>query len=63
MKKEEVKTFLKHVMREGEGEVIKFKCPKCGIWGDVDDDQYNGKVSILCECEFHEIINLKQLES
>ena len=41
-------------------EIIKFKCPICGIWGTIDEDQFNGRISIDCpNCEFHETINLK----
>ena len=43
--------------------IIKFRCPGCGGWGSIDDDQYNGRVSIQCtECEFHETINLAEPE-
>ena len=34
-----------------------FRCPDCGESGLIDDDQVNGRVSILCEsplCNFHE---------
>ena len=41
--------------------VRKVCCPKCGIWGIIDDDQFHGRVSILCECGFHETINLAEL--
>lgn len=48
------------IKRDGK-EIIKFKCPKCSEWGDIDNDQYNGKVSIFHEkCSFHETINLKK---
>jgi len=49
---------LKKVIRDGK-EVLKLKCPDCKIWAELDDDQYNGKVSILCDCGFHKTINLK----
>ena len=39
-------------------EAVKFKCPDCKTWGLIDDDQLNGRVSILCECGFHKTINL-----
>ena len=42
-------------------EVIPFKnqwiltCPKCGLKARIDQDQFEGKVSVDCpECEFHE---------
>lgn len=28
------------------GAVWKLKCPVCGVWGDIDDDQLHGRVSI-----------------
>jgi len=39
-----------------DGELVRnFKCPGCGQWGDVDDDQWHGRVSIECpDCSFHE---------
>ena len=40
-----------------------FVCPGCGLTATIDQDQYEGKVSIQCsECDFHETINLKELE-
>ena len=38
----------------------KFLCPGCETWGYVDDDQLNARVSIQCDCGFHETINLKE---
>jgi len=40
---------------------IKFKCPACGEWGTIDDDQFNGRISILHEpgCGWHQTVNLK----
>jgi hypothetical protein len=32
------------------------KCPGCGVWGDVDEDQLTGRVSLVCEedgCGWH----------
>uniref|UniRef100_A0A6H1ZDU1 Uncharacterized protein n=1 Tax=viral metagenome TaxID=1070528 RepID=A0A6H1ZDU1_9ZZZZ len=52
---------IKKIKRDGV-EIVKFKCPKCGEWADIDDDQYNGRVSIFHDtpkCGFHETINLK----
>lgn len=32
------------------------KCPKCGSLGRIDEEQKNGKVSIICsECGHHYI--------
>ena len=41
--------------------VRKIFCPGCGVWGIIDDDQFHGRVSILCECGFHETINFAEL--
>jgi len=52
---------IKKIKLDGKP-AIKFKCPKCGEWAYIDDDQFNGRVSILHEeCGFHETINLKEL--
>ena len=52
---------LKKVILDGK-ETWKLKCPKCNIWGILDDDQFNGRVSTLCECNnFHETINFSLL--
>ncbi len=49
---------------KSDGELIwQLKCPKCGIWGEIDDDQFRGKVSVLCknkisdkQCGYHKKI-------
>ena len=41
--------------------VYKLKCPKCNVWGYLDDDQFNGRVSILCEWGFHKTINFSKI--
>lgn len=41
--------------------VKKFKCPDCRVWGYIDKDQYEGKVSIQCDCGFHKTLNLKNI--
>jgi hypothetical protein len=28
------------------GAVWRFRCPVCGVWGDIDDEQLHGEVSI-----------------
>ncbi len=30
-----------------------FQCPKCKGRGEVDEDQWDGHVSIVCECGWH----------
>ena len=54
------KVKIKEVMLD-EHLVRKVCCPTCGLWGYIDDDQFHGCVSILCECGFHETINLAEL--
>ena len=42
--------------------IKKLKCPDCGVLGEIDDDQYHGRISTWCECGFHETINFAELE-
>lgn len=46
---------LRLVIRDGE-EVILGRCPGCGEWGDLDDDQLHGRVSTHHDpgCGWHE---------
>lgn len=30
-----------------------FRCPDCKGLGTIDRDQYEGKVSVVCECGWH----------
>ena len=44
---------------------IWFECPKCDWVGKIDDDQYNGRVSVVCvnkNCDYHETHNFKEIE-
>ena len=53
---------LRVIWRDGEP-VKQFRC-KCGAWGDVDEDQLHGRVSIHHDdpsCGFHETIDLSEL--
>ena len=50
---------VRKVKRDGI-DIWKFTCTECGVEGEIDDDQYNGRVSILCDCGFHETINLSE---
>lgn len=52
---------LKEVTRDGRP-LWKLQCPRCGIWGDLDDDQFNGRVIVLCDCGFHGTINFAAIE-
>ena len=51
---------IKRVTLDGK-EQRKFNCPGCDVWGYVDDDQLHGMVSILCDCGFHETLDLDSL--
>ena len=54
---------IRRVILDGNPE-IQLNCPGCGQWGFIDDDQYNGRVSIDCpDCEFHETHNLKSMQT
>ena len=60
MDKKQLQEAVKEVIRDGI-KIKKFRCLKCSIWGQIDDEQFNGKVSILCDCGFHETINLNEV--
>ncbi len=34
-------------------------CPGCGTKGILDKDQYQGRVSVLCDCGWHETHNFE----
>ncbi len=41
-----------------------FRCPSCKGVGDIDDDQFHGRVSILCEaCVYHETTDWSKEEN
>lgn len=51
---------LRYHQRDGLP-VLQLQCPGCGRWGDIDDDQANGRVSVDHAgdggCNFHETRN------
>lgn len=50
---------LKAVVRDGEHTWL-FECPGCGEWGELDDDQWEGRVSVDhtdTGCTYHETHN------
>ena len=51
---------LRKVISDGE-EVVKLQCPQCGHWGEIDEDQLHGRVSVDHTddpvCTFHETRN------
>lgn len=53
---------LKQVKIDGQL-TWKLKCPQCGVWGELDDDQYHGRISVYHEgCSFHETVNFSAIE-
>jgi acetyl-CoA carboxylase beta subunit len=36
-----------------------FRCPSCLTLGVIDDDQVNGRVSIMCDCGYHETVTVR----
>lgn len=52
---------IKRVTRDGDV-VVQVKCPDCGVWGDVDKDQFFGLVSIKCDCGHHATVNFAAYE-
>ncbi len=55
-----MKIELKHIKLDGKP-AVKLRCPKCGVWAYMDDDQYHGKVSVDCSnCDYHETHNFKK---
>mgnify|MGYP001578509208 CR=1 FL=1 len=47
--------FLRLVMRDGD-EIVYGRCPGCGEWAELDDDQLHGRVSTHHDpgCGYHE---------
>jgi hypothetical protein len=37
---------------------LAFECPQCKGHGEIDNEQAEGKVSIICECGWHGYCNL-----
>jgi hypothetical protein len=47
--------YLELAWRRGR-EVVLGSCPRCGAWGELDDDQLHGRVSTgHVECGYHEV--------
>lgn len=53
---------LRVVTRDGSP-VWQLRCPGCGHWGDIDEDQLHGRVSCdhagcgVCVCAWHETVD------
>ena len=57
---------LRTITRDGEL-VRQLRCPGCGAWADVDDDQYHGRISAFHDpkeggCGWHETHDFAALE-
>jgi hypothetical protein len=52
---------LRLVTLDGE-KAWKLRCPSCGDEKYLDDDQFHGRVSVLCDCGFHETVNFSHLQ-
>lgn len=37
--------WLRMIQRDGDP-VVQLRCPACSKWGDIDDDQLHGRVSV-----------------
>lgn len=57
---------LRTITRDGE-DVRQLRCPGCGEWADLDDDQYHGRVSVWHAedeggCGYHETHDFASME-
>lgn len=44
----------------GETPWAMIRCPQCRGVGSIDLDQFEGRVSIQCDCGYHETHDLRQ---
>jgi hypothetical protein len=44
---------FRRVLRDG-ADLWLWECPRCTTWGQLDEDQMAGRVSVLHECGYHE---------
>ena len=58
---------LRSAGERGDGSAVWwFRCPDCGTWAEIDDDQLNGRAAIACtaaRCAFREAWDLSALTS
>lgn len=55
--KGELPLIKRRVTRDGvKGAIVV--CPLCSVEGFADEDQLLGRVSIECECGYHETVRL-----
>jgi len=53
---------MKIEIRKRDGKEVRvLECPKCKGWGDLDDEQFHGRISTQCDCGFHETINFSKI--
>lgn len=55
-----MKYELKEVKLDGVP-AFKLRCPACGVWAYLDDDQYHGRVSVdHTPCPFHVTVDFSK---
>lgn len=57
------KYVLRGRTRDGQP-IVQLKCPRCGEWADLDDDQLHGRVSTHHDdpdCGYHETVDFASL--
>lgn len=50
--------MVRSVIRDGVP-IWELRCPGCGTWGEIDDDQFHGRVSVWHDpgCGYHETVD------
>lgn len=59
------KQITRTPLGDSESPLIRLRCPSCGTFAEIDEDQYRGRVSVECStagCAFHETHNFAVLE-
>lgn len=49
-------SFFRYRTRDGV-KTIQLQCPQCETWGEIDEEQFHGRVSVVCVtpgCKYHE---------
>ena len=57
-----LESFFLASRRRDDEMVWYLRCPACHTWGEIDDDQFDGRVSVRCateNCSFHETHDFK----
>ena len=54
---------VKILVNATDKEYATFNCPKYNLFGIIDKEQYEGKISIQCpNCDFHKTIDFRQVK-